>query len=282
MMKLFTQMPLHDEFFVIRELDMKGVKVNLPSRTIRSNIHCFFFITSGEALITIGEQSYFFKTNECAVIPAGQLFSIRYFDSCTGYMGGFSNELMNCGFEGRNLLANFGILRRRGMHKVLFDERHAAYVENLFERLSEENKNGKNSKIIKVYLTSLLTELEESSKQSDNDPLPIDNELCNRFIELAFKECNHGIPLSEYACKLNITKGYLNKVVGRFTGKTPLLWIAEAVVMDAKVLLTQTEMTIGEIAARLGFDDPSYFSRLFRKHTELSPVEYRKRSKVRI
>lgn len=282
MMHIFTQMPLHAELFVIKPLDMKGVKVDLPSRAIRSNIHCFFFITGGEALITIGESSYFFKANECATIPVGQVFSIRYFDNCTGYMGGFSNEFMNSGSDGRNLLQQFSVLRRWGMNKALFDPTHAVYMCTLFERLVAENSGGKNKRIIRAYLTSLLTELEEVSKPTVEDPLPIDNELCNKFIELAFKECSHSIPISDYADKLNITKGYLAKIVNRFTGRTPLAWIAEAVIMEAKVLLSQTEMTIAEIASELGLEDPSYFSRLFKKHTDLSPVEYRKQSKIHI
>lgn len=282
MVRLFSQMPRHNDFFVIKPLDMKGSKVNLPSQAVRSNIHCFFFITGGEALITIGEEPYFFKTNECATIPAGQIFSIRYFDNCTGYMGGFSNEFMDNGFEGRNLLRNFSVLRRWGVHRVLFDGKHAEYIGNLFDRLFAENSDGRNKKIIKAYLASLLTELEEASKQPESDLLPIDNYLCNKFIELIFKKCNHSTPLADYADKLNITKGYLHKIVNRFTGKTPLTWIAEAVVMEAKVLLSQTEMTIGEISALLGFEDPSYFSRLFKKHTDFSPIDYRKHSKIHI
>lgn len=282
MVRLFSKMPLHTELFVIKPLDMKETKVNLPSQVVRSNIHCFVFITGGEALITIGEKSYFFRPDECATIPAGQIFSIRYFDGCTGYMGGFSNEFMSSGFEGRNLLQNFSILRCWGGHKVRFEAKHAAYISNLMDRMVAENSDGNNKKIIKAYLTSLLTELEEQSQQTTGDIIPVDNDLCNRFIELAFNECNHSIPLSDYADKLNITKGYLHKTVNRFTGKTPLTWIAEAIVMEAKVLLSQTETTIGEISSILGFEDSSYFSRFFKKHTLLSPVDYRKHSKIQI
>ncbi|KAA6332834.1 HTH-type transcriptional regulator CdhR [termite gut metagenome] len=274
---LFGKIPLHTEYFVVRRLDMKGRKVEMPSPPIRAHIHCFFFVTSGEALITIGEESYFFKTSECAVIPAGQVFSVHYFDNCTGYMGGFNTEFLNSNNDGKNLFKSFSALRRWGAHKVLFDEERAKYIGDIFERLFTEHTTRKNKNIIRAYLTTLLTEIEEISRQPDS-PANIqqtENGICNKFIELVFEFSDHSIPLSEYAEKLNITKNYLQKIVKRFTDKTPVTWITEAIILEAKVLLCQTDMNMNEISSSVGMMDPSYFSRLFKKQTDMTPQKYR-------
>jgi len=276
MADLFSKIPTDAEYFSVRPIQMKGAKVELPAPAIRSNIHCFLFIVEGETVITIGGESYCFKKNECAVIPTGQVFAVRYFDNCIGYMGGFNDEYLNCNHDGKNLLQSFSILRRWGANKVYFDAKYAKYIEDIFKRLEIENTSRKSKNIIKSYLTTLLTEIEEASRVNDEgSTFRTENNICNRYIELVFQYNKHNISLSEYADKLNISKNYLTKIVKRITGKTPLAWITEAVILEAKVLLCQTIMTMSEIAFEIGIDDPSYFSRLFKKQTSFTPQEYR-------
>ena len=276
MADLFSKILPNTEYFSVRRIQMKGVKVEFPTPAIRSSIHCFVFITEGETVITIGEESYCFKENECAVIPAGQVFAVRYFDNCVGYMGGFNDEYLSCNNDGKNILQSFGVLRRWGAHKVYFGAEHAKYIKDIFERLDAENTGRKSKNIIRAYLTTLLTETEEASQANNNENVfHTENSICNRYIELVFEYSKHNVSLSEYADKLNISKDYLTKTVKRITGKTPLAWITEAVILEAKVLLCQTSMTMSEVAFELGIDDPSYFSRLFKKQTSFTPQEYR-------
>ncbi len=276
MVGLFGQIPSHAEYFSIRPLRMKGQKVELPTMSIRSGIHCFVFITEGEALISIGEENYNFKAGECAAIPAGVAFAVRYFDNCSGYMGGFNDLYLNG--EGKSPVQAFSALRRWGYHKVRFEQEQAGRIGDIFEKLLEEHITRQNKNIVRAYLTILLSEIEETLQDGENGPQTESN-LCNRFIEEAFQTSNLSVPLAEYAEKLNITQNYLHKTVKRFTGKTPHTWITEAVILEAKVLLCQSEQTVGEIAFTLGINDPAYFSRFFKKQTGFTPQEYRKKSK---
>jgi AraC-type DNA-binding domain-containing proteins len=279
---LFSRIPTDNSaLFLIRRLNMSDRKIEMPSDPVRSPIHCFFYITKGEALIEIGEESYFFKEHECAIIPAGQIFSVRYYDDCTGFMGGFHTNFLNTDNEGKNLLHTFGFLRQWGSHKLLFDKEQGNYVINIFERLCTENEAGRNNDIIKAYLTAFLVEVDAVFQKSNlsEDNLNLENRLCNSFIEFVFEQSNHSVSISEYAERLNITPPYLHKIIKRFTGKTPLTWINEAIVLEAKKLLCHTAMTINEIAAKVGINDPSYFSRLFKKQTGLAPVVFRERIK---
>lgn len=281
MAELFARTTAAGGSFVIRRLDMRGRKVDMPSMLARPSMHCFFFITGGEALIEIGEESYCFKANECAVVPAGHAFSVRWFDNCTGYMGGFGEDYLDSCSDGRNIMQAFSVLRKWGAHKVMFDAEHGGYVESIFERLCTEHEREGSRNIIKSYLVALLTEIEEMSlpPHGMSDPLQTENELCSRFVEMVFECSDHSLPLSAYAARLNTTKDNLHRIVKQFTDKTPLDWVTEAVILEAKVLLGRTSKTVGEIAAEVGFADPSYFSRLFRKQTGTTPVEYRKSRK---
>jgi AraC-like DNA-binding protein len=75
---------------------------------------------------------------------------------------------------------------------------------------------------------------------------------------------------------LGISPNHLNKSVKAVTGRTAIIILNEMNLQEAKMQLKYTNLSIGEIAFRLGFKDLSYFSRFFKKATGLSPLEYRK------
>jgi AraC-like DNA-binding protein len=80
---------------------------------------------------------------------------------------------------------------------------------------------------------------------------------------------------SEYAGMLSITSSYLNEVVKETSGQPVSHWIQNEVIMEAKRLLYYTDLSIKEIAFGLGYEDHTYFSRLFRKVTGRSAGQFR-------
>lgn len=82
-----------------------------------------------------------------------------------------------------------------------------------------------------------------------------------------------------YASMLSISEVYLNEVVKGATGLSVGAYIRGRVLVEARRLLIYTSMSAQEIAYSLGYDDYPYFSKLFRKHTGVSPTAYRKNLK---
>lgn len=80
---------------------------------------------------------------------------------------------------------------------------------------------------------------------------------------------------SEYAEKLNISRGYLTESIREVTGKPAQHWIHQEILIEAKRLLVFTHLTVKEIAYELGYNDHTYFSRLFSKIEDQSPSEFR-------
>jgi len=58
-------------------------------------------------------------------------------------------------------------------------------------------------------------------------------------------------------------------------GKTPMQMIQERVILEAQRLLLYSELNINQICYKLGFDDPSYFVKYFKKHAKIAPSEFR-------
>jgi AraC family transcriptional activator of pobA len=81
--------------------------------------------------------------------------------------------------------------------------------------------------------------------------------------------------LAFYANKLCITPKHLAETVKEVTGKRAVEWLAEAVILEATVLLQNPVLSIGQIADTLHFADQSTFGRFFRNNTGVSPASYR-------
>ncbi len=88
-----------------------------------------------------------------------------------------------------------------------------------------------------------------------------------------------GITLDEIASRLNITPEYLGTQFHKETGVTFSTYIKNFRIQKAKELLIGTSLKLYEIADRVGYSDPKYFSKVFRDTTGQLPAEYRKASK---
>ncbi|NUQ82575.1 MAG: AraC family transcriptional regulator [Bacteroidetes bacterium] len=87
------------------------------------------------------------------------------------------------------------------------------------------------------------------------------------------------LQVRQIADQLNIHPNYLNAVIKSKTGRPVSDWIAKRTVSVAKSLLLNTALTTKEIAFRLGFSEPTHFSRFFKNQTRLSPGEYRSQTR---
>lgn len=97
------------------------------------------------------------------------------------------------------------------------------------------------------------------------------NNLSDRFFQLLAANYKDNRSVKFYAERLNLTPKYLSTAIKRVTGRPILDWIHEAILIDAKMLLRTTDMTVQEIAEQLNFSSPSAFVQFFKKHTGYTP-----------
>ncbi|MDR1570966.1 MAG: helix-turn-helix transcriptional regulator [Clostridiales Family XIII bacterium] len=100
--------------------------------------------------------------------------------------------------------------------------------------------------------------------------------LCDEFQRLVAKDSSERRkPVRHYAEQLRVSMGYLSDQVKRQTGLTPGEVIRKAIVQEAKRMIANTGLSMAEIAESMGFNDGSYFCRLFKKEAGLSPIQFR-------
>ncbi|MBL3655475.1 helix-turn-helix domain-containing protein [Fulvivirga sediminis] len=98
----------------------------------------------------------------------------------------------------------------------------------------------------------------------------------DEFIELIESHIHEHKQVSYYADRLHLSNYQLNHITKKMLNKTASEIINEHIILEAKKYLITTPMQVNEIAYLLGYQDPSYFIRFFKKHTHHSPEMFRK------
>jgi AraC-like DNA-binding protein len=161
--------------------------------------------------------------------------------------------------------------------------REKEIIWSLYYKMETEYHNNPDEfskSIILSHLDSLLKYAQRFYKRQFIDRKPLSgitvtkfNECLNLYFEkeVAVK----GLPTVNYmASQLNLSPKYLSDLLKQETGKTALELIHLYVISEAKNMLVGGDNSISEIAYRLGFENPPYFSRLFKKEVGISPKEF--------
>jgi AraC-like DNA-binding protein len=129
---------------------------------------------------------------------------------------------------------------------------------------------------VRAYINILLILLYRSyEKRFEGDETRGYANLCEAFQRLVLLHVGERRSVNFFAKQLNISMGYLNEKVKKQLGVTPGEVIRQTMVSEAKRLITNTELSMTEVAETLGFDDGSYFCRLFKKEMGISPIKFR-------
>lgn len=155
----------------------------------------------------------------------------------------------------------------------------------LFNKIKVEYYNNQDEysrDIMLTHIDSILKYSQRFYKRQFLNRAILSGSITSKFTEilnLYFEEGQlqtKGLPTVKYmATQLALSASYLSDLLKQETGKTTLEHIHIALVLEAKNILMSTDKTVAETAYRLGFENPPYFSRLFKKEVGLTPSEYR-------
>jgi AraC-like DNA-binding protein len=99
--------------------------------------------------------------------------------------------------------------------------------------------------------------------------------LFNRFLSMLSGSNVKRLPINYYAGQLAITPKYLTMLCLKYSDKTASDWIVQYTLEDIRFYLRNTDFSIKEVSAKLGFANMSHFGSYVRKHLGVSPSEYR-------
>jgi AraC family transcriptional regulator, arabinose operon regulatory protein len=99
--------------------------------------------------------------------------------------------------------------------------------------------------------------------------------VVDRVINFMHENITHTLQLDDLALKVNLSHSHLHRIFREETNQTPINYFIHLKIQRACELLDNTEMKVGEISDFLGYNDPHYFSRIFKQFTGYSPRRFR-------
>lgn len=239
-------------------------------------LYGFIYVVDGEALVNVGENesdnAFYVKSGDLLLLPEKILFEVRWYHGNIGYSGAFSRSFLkdtSYAFlhSGHPLLHSF---RDSFPHKQFADSIFAQMMERFvsYSRLAAKPDAAFLSSAIDLILS-------DSASSSPNGR----NKLVDQFLDKVFDRNETVRSVSEYAARMGVSPNRLNTLVKEATSRNAMVWINLSRLSQAETLLRNTDLPLIDVAARIGIDDQSYFSRFFKKHKGITPLEYRKWSK---
>ncbi|PVX48848.1 AraC family transcriptional regulator [Balneicella halophila] len=159
------------------------------------------------------------------------------------------------------------------------DEQH--HIGTLFQQINEEyQKDNYELDLLIAYCNLIFTYIGKCYKRQFNTRQPLYNKIVVEFKKLLntyYKSNINELPnVNYFAEKLDLSTNYFGDLIKHHTNKTASEIIQEKIISEAKNRLENTNKTIAEIGYELGFEYPTYFSRMFKKHIGQTPSQYRK------
>jgi len=225
------------------------------------------------------------ESNSVHFISPGQVHLVKRALNSHGYVIEFSREFFHLGTQNKELLYELPFFNNYVEKPLIhIPKPDLDLFKDLFLKIQEEfgSKSPDKDEMIRSYLNALLIYCNRifiKDKKNESQAPSAGSELVKKFRTLIEKKFMHEHSVSEYSKLLAVTPNHLNENVQKQMGKSASEFIHDRLILEAKRLLYHSEQSVNEIAYELNFEDPSYFSKFFKKHTEASPVEYR--SKIR-
>ena len=169
--------------------------------------------------------------------------------------------------------------------QVIKEDFSQVVFENLLECVEEYHQENLGKLVmLESMIGKIIVQLSRIPKST---PLRIFNKTNSsviyfrKFSQLIRESRSYKKSIEQYASDLNITSGHLNRICSLVAKQQPKEVIIDYFINESKVLLSDTEKSINEIGYSIGFEDASYFSRLFKKKTGFTPNEFRKTTDIK-
>jgi AraC family transcriptional activator of pobA len=166
-------------------------------------------------------------------------------------------------------------------HTLTVSPSEAASFEQLLALIAleqEADESAEKYEILRHLLTAVLIKLVQVQKtqlQAGNTAVDNDSHLLHQFTTMLEEQFSSSHSVKSYAAALHISPRQLSNISSRYLGTTAKLVIEERLTLEAKRYLTFTNLSIKERAFALGYKDPSYFSKSFKKQTGVAPQAYK-------
>lgn len=263
------------EFEITRFEQMDELDIDDPHK------HTFYeiiWIDEGISKQVIDYQEYEISPNTLFFISPNQLHHFEEWQPLKGGSIFFTESFFLQNYQDKNKLFELTFLDNFYTKPYFqYDEEDFNEIRQIIDLLFKEKQRSNYSpKIAQSYLHILLAQIQRNidtqTAKTSNKHYIITYKKLKNLIDTHFTQA---LTANDYALKMNMTQHHLNLVAKQVTGKTTTQLIRERSILEAKRLLTFTDNPVSDIAIDLNYFDLSYFAKVFKSETGLSPLEFR-------
>jgi AraC family transcriptional regulator, transcriptional activator of pobA len=249
-----------------------------------NNIFQIFIIETGTTELQYDEHVYDITGPAFMTIPKNVAHGFHHKDEVSGWIINLSDAVLE------------HLLQREADIIVEIDAIHISTIdpeeERLFDvyktmkRCIDEYRNNLAGKqlMLESLISQLIVQLHRLPLETTKLSSSSDNAskvYFRRFMQLIKSTNSFKKTIGEYADELHISQGHLGRVCQIIAGKTPKDIVIDYFMREAQIALTNVGKSIAQVAYDLNFDDPAYFTRLFKKKMGYSPKTFREKHGVK-
>jgi len=269
------------DFMHCETMEYRSEKHNwIISQHLHANLFQVFLIERGKVCY-IFEDRQFITGSAIVTIPENTLHGLEVSKNIKGMVLTLSSSYLETVFHltphALIELNKVCMLKDLRNHKIFPVIRQLVY--GLHDEMQEELPE--KGLVLQSYLSLLLSKIFRLALEKSEKPFTADSRNAKYFSAFQRSVKQSYTPMksiNEYARELNITPVHLNRICQATVGKSALQAVHDFLFLEAEKYLKHTEYSISEIAYRLNFEDPAYFSRFFSKYAGESPKRFRERN----
>jgi AraC-like DNA-binding protein len=278
----------NEKIFTIRKIcDLDDVEIGDQQLPHLHDFYSIFWIESGEAIHATEFVEYSLKSDTILFVPPGLKHRMYIDESVGGTIILFNEDFIRYNRKEHTPLTEYRLFNNpdfKSLITVLPENREklTGITKMIFDEIKNSDEYSQDIVLNLLHLFLLesrriFDQQYQTPKQLAPDSTP--DTTIIKFKQLIEENYMTQKNVAPYAEMLNINPSCLNELAKRTTGITAGELIRNRVIDETKKLLYSSSMSGKEIAYELGFDDPAYFSRFFRKYTGSTLKEFREHSR---
>ena len=263
------------DIFTLESLDPSTRKCMPPYR--QGFYQIGILSNTGNSKININTNSVKLEQLPLWFVVPGQVFSWVRGENTAGYHIQFKKEFISKTIS--DLPSEFPFLKLAENSVFLMTVEEQESLEYDMQRMHSifQNPHPYQEKMLEGMLISVLyncKSIYERFKTTESH-LSRGQVLAQQFQQLVDKLYVDSKNVSDYAEQLNVTPNYLTTAVKQITGKTAKEIIQRRVFLESKTMLSFTGLDVSEVAYQLNFQEPTHFTRFFKKYSGTTPNKFR-------
>lgn len=246
----------------------------------RHSFYHLVFFTQGSGHHHIDFKQFEVKAGSMYFMIPGQVHSWSFNEEPDGYIINFSKDYFNSFLSNAAYFQNFSIFSGVADQQVItVPDDTASELAYCFEGILKEGavKGAFGDDLVRTLLLQIFIKAERSTGHKIEAAASSYNQTIFRNFQKLIAEHYRTLKLPKaYAELLYITPNHLNALCKDIIGLSAGELIREQVILEAKRLLINLDLSIADIADKLNFSDHSYFIKFFKKHEGVTPEKFRK------